>query len=538
MIDLLNCNWDKATFLIFSKNVYEPLIYYSHLLPMVCSIILGLLVFISNKKILLNKLFFILTLLFSTWVFFDLVLWATGSIEFEMFFWAIIVPVEFFIFITSFLLAMEFMGRGKINILYKILFSLFFVPILLFTHTKYNLLAFDFTNCDRAAIEGPLITYLYIIEGIIFIMMIGEIIYTFVKSKGQKDVKELVLFSSGIITFLGLFIIGNITIVQDMGWGYEQYKLFGMVAFLSILVFIIVKFKAFDIKLIATQALVWSSIILIGAQFAFIQVPINRILTAVTLIITSVLGYFLVGSVKKEDALNEELAIANAGQTNLIHIMNHQIKGYLSISKNIFAELLTDDYGKVPEEAKDLISQGLENADKGTKYVTAVLKGESAENGKLVFDMKLFDLKKLASEVVAKEKEVADKKGLKLSFDVDGGDYNIMGDIAHLGEAVRNLIDNSINYTPTGSISINLSIKGTNILFRVKDTGVGVKEEDKSKLFKAGGVGSDSIKINTNSSGYGLAFVKGVIENHKGKVWFESEGAGKGSTFYIELPVK
>jgi signal transduction histidine kinase len=505
---------------------------------MVCSIILGLLVFISNKKILLNKLFFILTLLFSTWVFFDLVLWATGSIEFEMFFWAIIVPVEFFIFITSFLLAMEFMGRGKINILYKILFSLFFVPILLFTHTKYNLLAFDFTNCDRAAIEGPLITYLYIIEGIIFIMMIGEIIYTFVKSKGQKDVKELVLFSSGIITFLGLFIIGNITIVQDMGWGYEQYKLFGMVAFLSILVFIIVKFKAFDIKLIATQALVWSSIILIGAQFAFIQVPINRILTAVTLIITSVLGYFLVGSVKKEDALNEELAIANAGQTNLIHIMNHQIKGYLSISKNIFAELLTDDYGKVPEEAKDLISQGLENADKGTKYVTAVLKGESAENGKLVFDMKLFDLKKLASEVVAKEKEVADKKGLKLSFDVDGGDYNIMGDIAHLGEAVRNLIDNSINYTPTGSISINLSIKGTNILFRVKDTGVGVKEEDKSKLFKAGGVGSDSIKINTNSSGYGLAFVKGVIENHKGKVWFESEGAGKGSTFYIELPVK
>jgi len=67
---------------------------------------------------------------------------------------------------------------------------------------------------------------------------------------------------------------------------------------------------------------------------------------------------------------------------------------------------------------------------------------------------------------------------------------------------------------------------------------VGVKEEDKSKLFKAGGVGSDSIKINTNSSGYGLAFVKGVIENHKGKVWFESEGAGKGATFFIELPVK
>jgi signal transduction histidine kinase len=45
------------------------------------------------------------------------------------------------------------------------------------------------------------------------------------------------------------------------------------------------------------------------------------------------------------------------------------------------------------------------------------------------------------------------------------------------------------------------------------------------------------LKVNINSTGFGLAFVKGAIEAHKGRVWAESAGEGKGSTFYIELPV-
>ena len=56
-------------------------------------------------------------------------------------------------------------------------------------------------------------------------------------------------------------------------------------------------------------------------------------------------------------------------------------------------------------------------------------------------------------------------------------------------------------------------------------------------LFTKGGRGKDSLKFNVNSTGYGLMFVKDVSEAHGGKVWAESEGEGKGSTFYIRLPV-
>jgi signal transduction histidine kinase len=141
------------------------------------------------------------------------------------------------------------------------------------------------------------------------------------------------------------------------------------------------------------------------------------------------------------------------------------------------------------------------------------------------------------TEVVEKEKEKFEKKGLKFSFAVNDGNYNITADENHLSEAVRNIIENSINYTPAGGIMINLLIINNQIILAVKDTGVGIKEEDKGKLFKAGGVSADSIKINVHSSGYGLAFVKGVIEKHGGKVWFESAGQNKGSIFFVELPV-
>ncbi|MCE9549248.1 ATP-binding protein, partial [Candidatus Nomurabacteria bacterium] len=80
-----------------------------------------------------------------------------------------------------------------------------------------------------------------------------------------------------------------------------------------------------------------------------------------------------------------------------------------------------------------------------------------------------------------------------------------------------------------------LNIKGNKILFSVKDTGVGITPEDKKLLFTEGGRGKDSVNVNVDSTGYGLYSVKLIMDAHQGKVWAESEGAGKGAQFFIEL---
>ena len=233
---------------------------------------------------------------------------------------------------------------------------------------------------------------------------------------------------------------------------------------------------------------------------------------------------------------NTKLKEANEGQASLMHFMNHQVKGRFGNAKNIFAELLTNDYGQMPDFAKPLLEKGLEETKMGVDYVQNILRGASAENGTLPYDMKLINMKTIVEEVFLKQKEYAEKRWLNFNLQIEPGDYNITGDAIQLGEAVKNMIDNSINYTKEGSIAVALSVSDKKIQLKVKDTGIGIASEDKDKLFKPGGRGMESLKINVNSTGYGLAFVKGVVEAHKGRVWAESEGSDKGSVFYIELP--
>lgn len=378
----------------------------------------------------------------------------------------------------------------------------------------------------------------YIIFPIYFFIYAVYSIYLFIRVYKNND--DLIIKSQIRNALLAALIgyIGGFTNFFPQLFNIYPFGNYFVVLYVFIMGYGVLKYKLLTIKVFSAQLFAGASIIIFLFNLLNPTSFQDWIIKFILFIFVCFFGVMLVRSIEKETALREKLEIANAGQTNLIHIMNHQIKGYLGKDKNIFAELLTDDYGKVPDEAKDLISKGLENADKGQNYVSTILKGASAENGTLPYDLKEMDFKELVLSVIENQKEKIENKKLKLIVNVSGGDYKMMGDCTQLGEAVRNLIENSVYYTPAGEISIHLSRKTNEIIFAIKDTGMGIKPEDRNKLFKSGGVSSDSIKINVNSSGYGLAFVKGVIEKHNGMVWFVSAGAGKGSTFFVELPVK
>ena len=152
--------------------------------------------------------------------------------------------------------------------------------------------------------------------------------------------------------------------------------------------------------------------------------------------------------------------------------------------------------------------------------------------------MNKIDIKQIVSDLTSKQKEVAEKAGLLFESKISDGDYNMQGDATMLEEAFKNLITNAIKYNnPNGSIAVALSRDNNKILFSVKDAGLGISEDDAKRLFKPGGVGKNSIHYNVEASGFGLSFVKPVVEKHQGKVWYTSNTPEKGSTFFIELPV-
>ena len=240
---------------------------------------------------------------------------------------------------------------------------------------------------------------------------------------------------------------------------------------------------------------------------------------------------------KQVDELNKNLAAANEGQTNLLHILNHQIKGYLTKARLIFDDLLNDPEDSLPEKAKPMLTEGFKTVTEGVTFVQDFLNASNVERGTFTYEMKPLDFKKIVTETAEQYKKGAEEKGLQFGLAVATGEYEMIGDATQLSQVVRNLIDNAVKYTSQGFIKVELGKKDEKILFSVSDSGVGLSDELKPKLFTKGGRDKDSQKINVDSTGFGLAFVKGVTEAHNGRTWAESAGPGKGSTFSLELPI-
>ena len=302
----------------------------------------------------------------------------------------------------------------------------------------------------------------------------------------------------------------------------------------------IVRYQLFNIKVISVQTFTVVLCSFLFIRTLIVTTPAEQVINGGLLSATLVTCVFLVRGALKESEQREALAVANDNQQNLIHIMNHQIKGYLGKDRMIFAELLTGEYGLIPATAKPLLTEGFEQSTRGVDYVQTILKGSSAATGMLSYNMKSMDFIEVAKSVIAEQTPVAEAKGISLVSRIESGDYRMNGDATQLGEAVRNLVENAIKYNrPHGSITVTLAReKDGTIICAVKDTGYGIAEDVKSRLFTPGGRSKDSMKYNKDSSGFGLAFVKGVIEKHGGTVGYAANTEEPGTTFFVKLPAK
>jgi signal transduction histidine kinase len=527
----------------FDLSIAPALLFYAYLPILVLSIFFGFFIFKKDRGSVLSKYFLGITLSFAAWIFLILFQWVGVYLETVHLAWQLLVLPEISIFLFSILFSYVFIFKKDVPNLYKYIAGLLLSIVAFVLPTQLNIASFDLTNCE--GVVGILWPYVYVFElSAIIIIVLIAFEKLILKNKQAGEKLKTVLFSTGMVFFLGIFWLSNYFGELTKTYEINLVGPFGMVLFLGLLTYIIVRFHAFNTKLIATQALVWGLAILIGAEFFFIKTTTNFILTGITFIASMVFGYFLVKSVKKEIQQKEQLAKLNTDlkisiqqRESLVHLINHKVKGSFTRTKFLFAGMLDGTFGEISPEIKKRAEQGLEFDNGGIETVDLVLNVANLQNGLIKYEMKSIDLKELLEKAVTEEKGEADAKGLGLETEIKEGDYTTTGDSIWMKEAMHNLISNSVKYTREGKISVALEKKDGKILFSVKDTGVGITEDDKKNLFTEGGRGKDSIKVNVDSTGYGLYTVKLIVEAHKGKVWAESEGENKGSQFYIELPI-
>ena len=114
----------------------------------------------------------------------------------------------------------------------------------------------------------------------------------------------------------------------------------------------------------------------------------------------------------------------------------------------------------------------------------------------------------------------------------------ILIDRNKIRQAILNVVDNAIRYTEKGGVTIQLKIENLKLKIIVSDTGAGMTKYELSKMFESFSRGAAGTRLYTEGTGLGLYIARRYMEMHNGKIWAESPGKGKGSTFYIELPIK
>ncbi|MBD2307666.1 response regulator [Chroococcidiopsis sp. FACHB-1243] len=169
------------------------------------------------------------------------------------------------------------------------------------------------------------------------------------------------------------------------------------------------------------------------------------------------------------------------------------------------------------------------------KLVDDLLSVNQTESGKMKFQPMLLDLKQLCSESLAEQKQLASDRH-QLSLHSTGDLQDFWGDRRLLRRTFGNLISNAVKYSPNGGcIEVDLKATDTQIIFSVKDKGIGIPAADRANLFKSFSRGSNVDTI--PGTGLGLAIAKACIDLHGGEISLKSE-VGQGTEVTVILPTR
>jgi signal transduction histidine kinase len=551
-MDTLICPKVDASFVVWSDLV-PNLLYYSHIPAMLIMLFLGLFIFLQNRHALVNRLMFVLGVSFFLWALFNLIVWADYDSRIVVFFWSLLLLVEPIIVISAAYLVYAYVYKRDLRWFWKIGLLALYLPFIFFVPTKHTLQGITLSE----ACEGPegflAVQYAYPVELLIVVWMIVISIYAFWKNKNIADRKRIVLISVGTTLFLLSFLWGNIISSLTENWAISQFGMFGAPLFALFIGFLIVKYQAFNTRLFSTQLFTIALSLLIFSQLFFVQSAVNFVLVSITLFLSMVAGVLLVRSVSRElerknelQSLADDLAVANQrlkkldqAKSEFISIASHQLRTPLTAIKGFISLILEDSYGKVEKGVRGALNKVYLSNERLIQLVEDLLSISRIESGRLEYNFRKWDVQEIAEDVVDMFRLRAREVGLELrtKFPEKGMLPEVVVDGNKLREVISNLIDNALKYTNSGYVEIALFKKSDAVIIAIKDSGIGIREEDFPYLFQKFSRGKDMSRLHANGTGLGLYVGRQIIEAHKGKLYAVSEGEGKGSVFYIEIPL-
>ena len=361
------------------------------------------------------------------------------------------------------------------------------------------------------------------------------------------------IFSTAGVIGLGVsFIAPVVTGNFDLFWvGYTSVVFLIILAGLSA-----VRYNFWSFKVIATEFFISFVGLILLIELFFATSLFDLILRMAIAVLILFSSFFLVGSVKREfesrdkiarllrelDQINARLRVLDKKKSEFLSTASHHLRDPLTSIQGYASMLMEGSFGQVTPMTKDALGKIFESSKRLVTVISDFLDISNIESGDIKYVFADVDMKQLVAGLVVDMQPSAERAGLKLAFAAEDADtqYITVGDLGKIRQVVSNLIDNSIKYTPRGSVNVKLSksVDGKKILFSVSDTGIGMSKDTLNKIFKKFSRAEGVSKVYTEGTGLGLYVAKEIVKKHEGRIWAESAGENLGSSFNLELDAK
>ena len=234
-----------------------------------------------------------------------------------------------------------------------------------------------------------------------------------------------------------------------------------------------------------------------------------------------------------------ELSTLDKMKSDFIAIASHELRTPLSIIKGYADAFLYGELGELTPFQLEKMKIINARADQMTKIINDLLDMSRLQEGRLVGEKWPTPVDELVVNAVSEYAGRASQAGISLSYEIEDGLPPVSADVWRIHQVLENLLGNAIKFTPEGgeiTVYARKSTEPAMVEFEVRDTGPGIPESARAKLFTPFYQVEPSSARSAGGLGLGLVISKGIVEAHGGRIWVESE-EGKGSSFKFTLPV-